>query len=66
MPKPDEVGRRHVDAAGGMGPGAPGFARVPTGATTGKLSLAHATRELKYDGALACRRSCGRYNDRIT
>ena len=35
-----------------MGPGAPGFARVSSMNSTGKLALAHATRKYKREGSL--------------
>ena len=37
---------------GGMGPGAPRFARVHSGSNMGKLSLAHATHNFKCVGVL--------------
>ena len=40
---------------GGMGPGAPGFARVSSMNSTGKLALAHATRKYKREGSLVYR-----------
>ena len=35
-----------------MGPGAPGFARVSSMNSTGKLALAHATRKYKREASL--------------
>ena len=50
---PTQLKRRVV--LGGMGPGAPGFARAHPIADMGKLSLAHATHQITRVGALATR-----------